>query len=104
MTRENAGNNGVAAKLTFQLGSVENAAGGQFEVVTANILADVLVDLLEKGLAGTVAPGGALILSGIRAEREAAIVQALGLLGFGVVERQSTDGWVALLARPTSAY
>jgi ribosomal protein L11 methyltransferase len=103
MTRENADNNGVAAQLVFRLGSVETAAGAQFDLVTANILADVLVELLGKGLAGTVAPGGALILSGIRAEREAAIAQALGAAGFGVAERRATDGWVALLARSTSA-
>ena len=103
MTRENAGKNGVAEQLGFRLGSVEAAAGAQFELVTANILADVLVDLLGKGLAGTVAPAGALILSGIRAEREAAIAKALAVAGFGVVERRSSDGWVALLARSKSA-
>lgn len=104
MTGENAGKNGVAEQLSFRLGSVETAAGVQFELVTANILADVLVDLLAKGLAGTVAPNGTLILSGIRAEREADITHALGIAGFAVAERRSTDGWVALLARSKSAY
>jgi len=103
MSPENAGRNGVAEQLSFRLGSVETADGAQFDLVTANILADVLVDLLGKGLAGTVAPGGALILSGIRAERETDIAEALGVAGFGVSERRSTDGWVALLARPNSA-
>ncbi len=104
MTRENASRNGVAEQLSFRLGSVETAAGRQFELVTANILADVLVDLLAKGLAGAVAPNGTLILSGIRAERDADITHALGIAGFGVAERRETDGWVALLARSTSAY
>ncbi|HQX09140.1 MAG TPA: 50S ribosomal protein L11 methyltransferase [Thermoflexales bacterium] len=99
MTRENADKNGVVDQLSFRLGSVETADGAHFELVTANILADVLVALLGNGLAGTVAPGGALILSGIRAEREAAIAKALAIAGFGVVERRSSDGWVALLAR-----
>ncbi len=103
MTRENAAGNGVAEQLSFRLGSLETAASDQFDLVTANILADVLVDLLAKGLAGAVGPGGALILSGIRAEREAAIAQALDAAGYGVVERRSTDGWVALLARSKAA-
>jgi ribosomal protein L11 methyltransferase len=104
MTHENADKNGVAKQLAFRLGSVETAAGAQFELVTANILADVLVELLAKGLAGAVAPKGALILSGIRAEREDAIARELGRVDFEVTERRSIDGWVALLARSTSAY
>ena len=103
MTRENAGRNGVADQLSFRLGSVETAAGARFELVTANILADVLVDLLKQGLTGAVAPGGALILSGIREEREADLAQALGIAGFGVVEHRASDGWMALLARSIAA-
>ncbi len=105
-TRLNIGLNNLAGRITFRLGSLEAAQAEwppvRYDIVIANILADVLVDLLEKGLAGTVAPGGALILSGIRAEREAAIAEALGVAGFGVAERRETDGWVALLARPKS--
>ena len=75
--------------------------GDRMMVGTFGETADVLVELLAKGLASTVAPGGALILSGIKAEREAAIAEALGVAGFGVAERRETDGWVALLARST---
>ena len=98
-TRVNADRNGVADRLSFSPGSLEAAADGQFDVVAANILADVLIALIGQGLTRTVGPGGSLILSGIKLDREDAVARALEGAGFGVVTRRSTDVWVALVAR-----
>jgi ribosomal protein L11 methyltransferase len=61
VARENAERNGAALELT---GAPVEAIPGTFDVVVANILANVLVDL-APALAAKVAPGGVLLLSGI---------------------------------------
>jgi ribosomal protein L11 methyltransferase len=63
--RENARSNGVAARYT----SPADLPPGVFDIVLANILANPL-QLLAPALLARVAPGGALILSGIL-ERQA---------------------------------
>jgi ribosomal protein L11 methyltransferase len=61
VARENAERNGAALELT---GAPVEAIPGTFDVVVANILANVLV-ALAPALAAKVAPGGVLLLSGI---------------------------------------
>jgi ribosomal protein L11 methyltransferase len=66
VARENAALNGVALELT--LDPVERIPG-TFDVVVANILANVLVELAPP-LCAKVAPGGVLLLSGILGPQE----------------------------------
>jgi len=67
VSEENAAMNGAAGAVTFFTGDlVSGLAGRQAEIVLANIQADVLMRF-AKELVGAVAPGGALILSGILA-------------------------------------
>jgi ribosomal protein L11 methyltransferase len=64
---ENATINGLAGEVTFTVDDLESGlAGRQAELVIANIQADVLVRFATC-LAGAVAPGGVLVLSGILA-------------------------------------
>jgi ribosomal protein L11 methylase PrmA len=87
MTRETpAGRRGRSA--SFRLGSVRRRRR-RFELVTANILADVLVDLL-KGLTGA-SPRWRLILSA--SGRSARPILPRRLAGFGVVEPRREGGW-----------
>jgi ribosomal protein L11 methyltransferase len=70
IARENARLNDLAERVDFHSGSVEELLRGEFgltraPVVLANILATVIVRLLEVGLAELVEPGGILVLSGI---------------------------------------
>ncbi len=70
VTRENGVLNGVSASLEFGLGSVDEVLSQQYSItsaplVLANILAPVLVRLLDDGLGDLVQPGGNLVLSGI---------------------------------------
>lgn len=66
-TRDNAGRNGVAARLAVYLPTDEPAH--TYPVVVANILASAL-DALAPLLASRVAPGGRIALSGILAGQE----------------------------------
>jgi ribosomal protein L11 methyltransferase len=67
VSEENAALNGLESKVKFFVGDLMNGfAGGQSDVVLANILGHVLIQYVHE-LTAAVAPGGTLILSGILA-------------------------------------
>lgn len=103
-SRENASLNQVLERMELGLGSLEEILAGAFgqrqaEVVLANILAPVLVQLLEQGLADVLKPGGNLVLSGILEEQSADVEAALRKHGLRLVERRQQGDWVALWAQ-----
>lgn len=102
--RQNAALNGIPEAIQFAAGSVTGVLAGEFglaqaPVVAANILAHILVRLLDEGLATLVAPGGILLLSGILREREDEMHAALARHRLAIEDRIQMDDWVALAAR-----
>ena len=103
-TTQNAARNGVAV-LASQ-GSVPIDAG-TFDLVFANLVASILVELAEP-LADTVRPGdgtpgsgGRLLASGIFIDREPEVRRAFAAAGLRVVRREQETEWVSLdLERP----
>jgi ribosomal protein L11 methyltransferase len=82
---------------SFAASSKEQHAKGRFDIVVANILSSPL-KLMAPMLAGRVAPGGALILSGVLARQAEEVALAYApLIKLGVWAEQ--DGWVALHGR-----
>jgi ribosomal protein L11 methyltransferase len=69
VTRENAARNSLSERLTCDATSID-ALDGQYDAVLANIEAKTLVEL-APALTARVAPGGALVLSGILARHVA---------------------------------
>jgi ribosomal protein L11 methyltransferase len=103
-SEENAILNKVGHQLELGIGSVTEVLSGKFsfqsgQLVYANILAPVLVDLLKQGLGNLVMADGWLILSGILAEQSPEVEAALDLHGFHQVKKQQMGEWVALTAR-----
>jgi ribosomal protein L11 methyltransferase len=103
-SRQNAALNGVAGRLEVGLGSVTEIRSGAFTLrqaplVLANILAPVIVQLMQDGLAELLAPGGSLVLSGILAEQCEDVEAALQAHGLRRVDRRQEGDWVALLAQ-----
>jgi ribosomal protein L11 methyltransferase len=96
-TRDNAQYNGVGAdQLRVGDQTLLDAAGvdaGSFDVVVANILANPLVELASL-LTRLLAPGGALVLSGLLVEQEGIIRSAYPGVRFApaVVEEE----WIRL--------
>jgi ribosomal protein L11 methyltransferase len=99
VTEENAARNGVA----LELGLVSpGEVAGEFPVVVANILANTLVEL-APGIASRLAPGGALLLSGILAGQEEevrAAYLAQGLEADPARERSQAEWRLLALRRP----
>lgn len=91
----NAAANGVVDPVEVHLGSVGAAPAGRFDVVVANILAPVLIDL-APAVAARVAPGGAIVLGGLLAEQAEGVAHAYAEAGAGMGVVAEQDGWVAL--------
>jgi ribosomal protein L11 methyltransferase len=100
-TRENAELNGLTSGIECGLGSVGEISRGQFglrraQVVLANILAPVIIALLDEGLPDIVLPGGYLILSGILDHQASRVQEAALTRGFSHMETEHMEDWVAL--------
>jgi ribosomal protein L11 methyltransferase len=99
--RENADHNGIGAEFIIGQGSVAEVLAGQFPLrqaplVAANILAPVIIRLLDAGLADLAEPGGALILSGILQEQEQKVIEAAQARGLVLSAQKRMGDWVAL--------
>jgi ribosomal protein L11 methylase PrmA len=97
VTAANALANGVADRIAV-LNVPLRSILGVFDVVVANILAPVLIDLAGE-IRAKLSPGGIVILAGFLAEQEDAVLAAYS--GLKVVDRSEDDGWSSVcLAAP----
>ena len=100
--KENAAKNNIPVeKYTAYCGDIISneklveKIGGGFDLIAANIVADVLIamsPLFEK----FVKSGGTLILSGIITERADEVVEAVKSKGYTMLELREKDGWAAV--------
>ena len=95
---ENAALNGVQDRIAFHQGDLTSQVEGSFQIICANIVADVIIRLSED--AGRyLAKDGIFITSGIIDTREQDVLDALEQNGFQVIERRTSGGWVALACK-----
>jgi len=100
-TQENCALNRILEKVVIEQGSADLVLTGHFGViqaplVAANILASIILDMLEDDLADLVESGGLLILSGILDYQADGIIQKAGEYGLTLLEKRSIEDWVAL--------
>lgn len=99
--RENAKINHLGDALILAVGSVQEVLEGRFPfrkapLVIANILAPVILRLLEVGLADLVEENGTIILSGILQEQAQSVIEAGQAKGLRLNEQRQLGDWVAL--------
>ncbi|MGL6064657.1 MAG: 50S ribosomal protein L11 methyltransferase [Fusobacteriaceae bacterium] len=70
----------------------------KFDFVVANILADVILLLLQD-ISKVVKTGGKIILSGIVAEKEYEIVNEIEKIGYKILEIKEEKEWKAILVQ-----
>jgi ribosomal protein L11 methyltransferase len=95
-TRANARKNRIARRIDVRRGSIPTS-GGPFDLVVANLIASLLVEL-SAALRGETEPGGRLLASGIYVDREGDVRDALSAADFTVDGRTAEGDWVALSA------
>jgi len=98
VARRNVEENGLSDRMRVAVGSIEAAAGQQFHLILANIIAGVLADL-APALAAALQPEAELLASGIIEERVDSVRQAFRQSGLAL-DRQEQDGdWWLFMAR-----
>ena len=102
VAEDNAAANGAAASIAFGVSDGYGAAlvreHAPFDVVMANILPSPLIAMAPDA-AACLAPGGALVVSGLNGGHEGGVVAAHEAAGLAEVGRISLDGWVTLVFR-----
>ena len=102
---ENAALNGIGKdRYTVRWGDVlsdrqlQSEFGGDYDVIVANIVADVII-----GLAGQVRPflkpDGIFLCSGIIDDRSDEVAEVLRRSGWEIAETRSNEGWYSYLCR-----
>ena len=104
--RENLESNHIdPEKFEMMIGNIitekeiqDRVGYGCYDIVVANILADVLV-ALSPVIVNQMKPGGIYITSGIIDDKEAVVVEAVKAAGLEVVEVAHQGEWVGVTAR-----
>lgn len=101
-TRENAALNGLSSGIECGLGSVTDIRGKtyllkQANIVISNILAPVIIKLMEEGMGELVKPRGQMILSGILDHQVGEVTKTMVDNHFTILDSKHIDDWVALV-------
>jgi ribosomal protein L11 methyltransferase len=92
----------AAGQGSVPIGAAMAARWGPFDLVLANLIASLLVELAGS-LAGSVRPGGRLLASGIFIDREPEVATAFTSVGLRVAGRDQETDWVVLdMERPVA--
>lgn len=98
VARENIEINGVTGSIDIAEGQPSDYAGRRFDVVVANLTAEVIIGLIDH-LAGCLSQSGLMILSGILTTLRADVERAITESGLTVIERREAGEWTALVAQ-----
>ncbi len=96
---ENGELNGFSEpEYTVLHGSLTEKVTGTFDVIAANIVADVIV-IFSSQVGAFLKPGGVFIASGIIAAREQDVLTAFEKNGFKVIKRHEKNDWICFECR-----
>ena len=98
VARENAEINGVADEVELEVNRLSSFADQAFDVVLANLTADVIVPLAAD-FAAAIRPGGVLIVSGILREQGDEVTAVLNERRFDLIESRPDGEWITFALR-----
>jgi ribosomal protein L11 methyltransferase len=98
VARENVAINGATDSVEVLEGQPRDFTGRSFDVVVANLTAEVIISLAAD-LVGCLAPSGVMILSGILTGLRSDVERAASEAGLIIVERREAGEWSMLAAR-----
>ncbi|NCC49348.1 MAG: 50S ribosomal protein L11 methyltransferase [Clostridia bacterium] len=85
--------------IACHTGELSDAFQPHYDLIVANIIADIIEQLMPE-LASRLAPQGTLIVSGIIAEKAAAIQRKAAACHLVCAETVTDHDWVAMVLRP----
>ena len=102
---ENAALNGIGREhYTVRAGDVlsdkrlAREFGGDYDIVVANIVADVIIALAPQ-VRPLLKKGGLFLCSGIIDDRAVEVADALRLAGWAIMEARESEGWFSYLCK-----
>ncbi len=102
---ENAALNNIGKdRYTVRWGDVlsdtrlQKEMGGQYDIIVANIVADVIMSLSPQ-VRPFLKEGGLFLTSGIIDDRAAEVVEKLRADGWEILEQRHSEGWYSFLCR-----
>jgi len=98
VARENIAHNGLEGRVKAREGDLLVGVEETADLLVANIIASVIVQLAKPARAH-VREGGLILCSGIIKERAEEVRAALEAAGFTPVEERTRGEWVAMAAR-----
>ena len=97
--QENAELNGFGSeRFTVHQGDLTQKVSGRFDIVVANIVADIIIKLCADA-ARYMKDDAVFITSGIIDVRENDVLEAFKKFGFKVIERREKNGWLCFAAK-----
>ncbi len=96
--KENSQINNIADKCEFIVGDLADKVSGKFQVVCANIVADVIIRLFEN-VDEFMTEDATFIISGIIDMRKDDVLNAAKEKGFTIVEELYKDNWCAFVLK-----
>jgi len=97
VARRNLAQNRIDPKMAdLSVGDLVHNVTGAYDIVVANILAEVIIELLDD-VKQVVRPGGLFICSGIIEPRQAAVAEKMAACGFDTIEVKMEEEWVAMV-------
>jgi ribosomal protein L11 methyltransferase len=99
VARENIVRNSVTHAAKVEEGSLDylrNHRVPPLDGIVANIVAEVIVEMIESDLTAPLKPGGWLVASGIIPPAEARVRAAFDRCGMQTTDRHQEDDWVTL--------
>lgn len=98
VAKENAEINSVTDKTEYIVGDLAEKINGKYNIVCANIVADVIIKLLEN-VDKYMTEDAVLITSGIIDIRKDDVVKAFERFGFKIVESRTRENWFAFVCK-----
>lgn len=96
---ENAELNGFdCTRYTVYEGNLTDKVSGKFNIVVANIVADVIIMFCES-VGEFMNEDSVFITSGIIDVREQDVLDAFDKFGFSVIERHESNGWLCFVTK-----
>lgn len=88
-----AENNFLPPQFTAVQGNLSDNISGKFNIIVANIVADVIMEFNTQ-VGAYLKDGGVYITGGIIENREDEVLQSFAANGFTVLQRRENNGWL----------
>ena len=98
VSRENSKINNMTDRTKFLSGNLCEKITGKFDVICANIVADVIISLLND-VPKYMNDNAVFLCSGIIDIRENDVIEALNIKGFEILEIRNSENWRAIAAK-----